>query len=127
MGYSRKYVNYDYEIEDQVRRFMAEPDHWKDACGSNPKYFVCTKLGKKYGFGLSKFCAFPKTTLSEYIGGKRHITDGYTTHKRISNVTRLQWIPLGKVDAGVRREFLSWFSGFYENAHTKNNISLILL
>jgi len=128
MAWSKKYINTVDELQASTRRFMACKKYWREACASNPKYFVCFKDKGRYIFGLSKFCALPRITLSQYVENQaRHTTDGYTTQKRICMVTGMSWVPLDKVSVSIRKEFMGWFSSFFPNAHSKMNISLMVL
>lgn len=128
MAWSKKYINTVNELRASVRKFMACKKYWRDACGNNPKFFVCFRDKGRYIFGLSKFCALPRITLSQYVEDQaRHTTDGGTTQKRIRKVTGLSWVPLDQVPTSIRKEFMKWFSSFFPNAHNKTNISLIVL
>ncbi len=110
-----------------VRHFMEAPEHWREAVGARPKYFVHYREGEKHYFGLSKFCAFNDISLADYDTGLRYTTDGATTQIHISQVTGQSWEPLDEVDDAIRNAFTAWFWGFFPDTYDLDQVRIISL
>lgn len=92
------------ELRDSVRRFMEEPELWREAIGSHPRYFVHLTRGASHLFGLSKFCAFRGASLEEYVAKLRHTTDGHITQKHIRRLVQKPWVPFDDVPGTRERD-----------------------
>lgn len=115
------------DLIESVRHFMEVPEHWRNAVGARPKYFVHYQEGEKYYFGLSKFCAFKDIDLDDYVARLRYTTDGATTQRHISEITGQVWEPLEKTDKAICNEFKAWFFGFFPDTYDLDQVCIISL
>lgn len=118
-----EFIKNTKELADSVQAFMASPEYWRDAIGSNPKYFVHLQRDKKALFGLSKFCAFHDISLEDYVLGLRSTTGGGKTQKHIKKICNTEWIPLSATSSDLQEQFGAWFESItygrigYEQIH----------
>jgi len=111
------------ELADSVQAFMDSPEYWRDAIGSNPKYFVHLHGDNKALFGLSKFCAFRDISLEDYVVELRSTTGGGATQKHIKKICDTEWIPLASTSSELQKQFKKWFKSItdgrigYEHIH----------
>ena len=115
------------ELAESVRAFMHAPEYWRDAVGSNPKYFVHLDEGAESLFGLSKFCAFLNISLEDYITEHRNKIGGGETQRRIARVCGAEWMPLDSVDSRLRKRFLKWFETLTGGSLGTDNLHLITI
>lgn len=115
------------DLSSSIKNFMDSPEYWRDAIGSNPKYFICLKDNNLYQFGLSKFCAFKDIDLEEYIIKYRHTIGGGKTQKHISKVCDKEWLPLKKSPPNLQSQFSGWFYQVTNGSLKTDNIYIIIL
>lgn len=114
-------------LTKSVEAFFNAPEYWREVTSSHPKYFVHLLVNGVDKFGLSKYCAYDKISVIDYVQKYRYLTDGGTTQKHISRVTRKEWIPFSKSTAKLQKAFEEWFYSFYPTKYDLKNIHILSL
>jgi len=120
-------VKSELELAQSVRRFMRSPEYWRDVIGNNPMYFVHLDADGVPFWGLSKFCAFHKISVLNYVTKIRRTIGGGATQKHISGICEKEWTPLADVTPKLREQFNQWFSGVTGGRLQTTNIHLMTI
>lgn len=112
---SNNFVTNERSLIQSVINYNNSPEFIRSSLGGYPKYFLHIVIDNKHYFGLSKFCAFNKITLLDYIDEYRYSTNGGTTQKYIARLCQKQWIPYNEVKTLVRKEFNRWINDCFPN------------
>lgn len=114
-------------LTKSVEAFFSAPEYWREVTSSHPKYFVHLLENGVDKFGLSKYCAYGKISVIDYVQKYRYLTDGGTTQKYISRVTRKEWIPFSKSPTKLQKAFEEWFYSFFPAKYDLKNIHILSL
>lgn len=114
------------ELIESTLSFFDQPEYWREAVGSSPKYFTHYLDNGLHYFGLSKYCAFRNVQVRQYVSRLRNTTNGNITQKHISKLAGVSWVPFSRSKPEIRRAFSEWIHGFFP-AYRLTNASFITL
>jgi hypothetical protein len=122
----KRFVESIDDIIESTINFTDHPEYWREAVGSSPKYFTHIVENGRHCFGLSKYSAFRKIEVSQYISKLRNTSNGNITQKHISKLTGTSWAPYSKTSPDIRQAFTEWIHGFFPK-YQLNKASFISL
>ena len=127
MSIRDNFVKNEDELVKSIVSFFNSSEYWREVTSSHPKYFVNLVENGVHKFGLSKYCAYNDISVIDYVQKYRYLTDGGTTQKHISKITREEWISYSKSPSKLQSEFKAWFYSFFPAKYDLKNIYLLSL